>query len=262
VNEPKPRVVQKVVAFDLDGTLTTKDTLTQFLIWRAGYAKAFFKAVLLLPYFLGYAVGLVSRGRLKQAALRRFIKGVPAETMEMESQRFAKQVMPRLLRPEGLAALRAHVKAGDQVFVVTASPEFVSWAWTFKENVELVAEIAEEPLDAMEALDMVGLKSRAHHFPSELSGGEQQRVAIARAIAKRPTVLFCDEPTGALDIKTGVGVLNALQEVNAAFGATTLIITHAAVTGAIADRVLHLADGQLRKVETNRTKKKPEELVW
>lgn len=133
---------------------------------------------------------------------------------------------------------------------------------TARENVELVAEIAEEPLDAMEALDMVGLKSRAHHFPSELSGGEQQRVAIARAIAKRPTVLFCDEPTGALDIKTGVGVLNALQEVNAAFGATTLIITHAAATGAIADRVLHLADGQLRKVETNRTKKKPEELVW
>lgn len=139
MNEPKPRVVQKVVAFDLDGTLTTKDTLTQFLIWRAGYAKAFFKAVLLLPYFLGFVLGLVSRGRLKQAALRRFIKGVPAETMEMESQRFAKQVMPGLLRPEGLAALRAHVKAGDQVFVVTASPEFVSWAWTFKENVELVA---------------------------------------------------------------------------------------------------------------------------
>jgi phosphatidylglycerophosphatase C len=135
---PKPKT-QRVVAFDLDGTLTTKDTLTQFLIWRAGYAKAFFKALLLLPYFLGFAVGLVSRGRLKQAALRRFIKGVPAETMEMESQRFAKQVMPGLLRPEGLAALRSHVKAGDQVFVVTASPEFVSWAWTFKENVELVA---------------------------------------------------------------------------------------------------------------------------
>ncbi|MCB2098255.1 MAG: microcin ABC transporter ATP-binding protein, partial [Parvularculaceae bacterium] len=88
------------------------------------------------------------------------------------------------------------------------------------------------------------------------------RVAIARAIAKQPTVLFCDEPTGALDIKTGVGVLKALQELNSTLGATTLIITHAAATGAIADRVLHLADGQLRKVEVNETKKRPEDLVW
>jgi len=136
---PQIKPSQKAVAFDLDGTLTTKDTLTEFLIWRVGHAKAFLKALLLLPYFVGFALGLVSRAGVKQAALRRFIKRVPAETMEMESQRFAKQVMPRLLRPEGLAALRAHVKAGDQVFVVTASPEFVSWAWTFKENVELIA---------------------------------------------------------------------------------------------------------------------------
>lgn len=134
-----PGRLQSVVAFDLDGTLTTKDTLTQFLIWRAGYAKAFLRALLLLPYFAGFALGLVSRARLKQAALRRFIKGVPAETMEMESQRFAKQVMPRLLRPQGLATLRSHVAAGNRVFVVTASPEFVSWAWTLREGVELIA---------------------------------------------------------------------------------------------------------------------------
>ena len=133
---------------------------------------------------------------------------------------------------------------------------------TARENVELVAEIAEKPMEAMEALDRVGLKNRADHFPSELSGGEQQRVAIARAIAKQPTVLFCDEPTGALDIKTGIGVLRALQDLNSSLGATTLIITHAAATGAIADRVLHLADGQLRNVVVNETKKKPEELVW
>lgn len=133
---------------------------------------------------------------------------------------------------------------------------------TARENVELVAEIAEKPMKAMEALDMVGLKDRADHFPSELSGGEQQRVAIARAIAKQPTVLFCDEPTGALDIKTGIGVLKALQTLNSELGATTLIITHAAATGAIADRVLHLSDGQLRKVDVNETKKSPEELVW
>jgi putative ABC transport system ATP-binding protein len=133
---------------------------------------------------------------------------------------------------------------------------------TAAENVELVAEIAETPMKAIDALDMVGLKERAHHFPSELSGGEQQRVAIARAIAKRPSVLFCDEPTGALDIKTGVGVLKALQTLNRTIGATTLIITHAAATAAIADRVLHLADGALRKVEVNTVKKSPEELVW
>lgn len=133
---------------------------------------------------------------------------------------------------------------------------------TARENVELVAEIAEAPMRAMDALDMVGLANRADHFPSELSGGEQQRVAIARAIAKKPTALFCDEPTGALDIKTGIGVLKALQTLNRELGATTLIITHAAATGAIADRVLHLADGQLRKVDVNETKKSPEELVW
>jgi putative ABC transport system ATP-binding protein len=133
---------------------------------------------------------------------------------------------------------------------------------TALENVELVAEIAERPMPAMEALEMVGLKDRARHFPSELSGGEQQRVAIARAIAKRPTFLFCDEPTGALDIKTGIGVLKALQALNEKLGATTLVITHAAATAAIADRVLHLADGQLRKVDVNQRKLSPEEISW
>lgn len=201
MNEPKPRLVQKVVAFDLDGTLTTKDTLTQFLIWRAGYAKAFFKAVLLLPYFLGYAVGLVSRGRLKQAALRRFIKGVPAETMEMESQRFAKQVMPRLLRPEGLAALRSHVKAGDQVFVVTASPEFVSWAWTFKENVELVAtrlEIAAGRmtgrLDGVNCRGLEKIRRLSEHLGEPVvldvaygdSAGDTEMLAAAREAHFKP----------------------------------------------------------------------------
>jgi len=133
---------------------------------------------------------------------------------------------------------------------------------TARENVELVAEIAEAPMDAIEALAMVGLKDRADHFPAELSGGEQQRVAIARAIAKRPTILLCDEPTGALDIKTGVGVLKALQSLNETLGSTTLIITHAAATAAIADRVVRLADGQVREIVLNETKKSPEELVW
>ncbi len=133
---------------------------------------------------------------------------------------------------------------------------------TAHENVDLVAEIATDPMPTMEALDLVGLTPRATHFPSELSGGEQQRVAIARAIAKNPTVLFCDEPTGALDSKTGVGVLKALQEVNTRLGTTTLIITHAAATAAMADRVIHFADGQIREVIENDHKVSPDEISW
>ncbi len=129
---------------------------------------------------------------------------------------------------------------------------------TALENVDLVAEIAPNPMPSIEALDLVGLKDRATHFPSELSGGEQQRVAIARAIAKNPTILFCDEPTGALDSKTGVGVLKALQDVNSRLGATT----HAAATAAMADRVIHFADGQIREVTENREKVSPDEISW
>ena len=133
---------------------------------------------------------------------------------------------------------------------------------TARENVELVAEIAEAPMGALEALTLVGLKERADHFPSELSGGEQQRVAIARAVAKNPTVLFCDEPTGALDSKTGVGVLRVLQDLNEKLGTTTIVITHAAATSAMADRVIHFADGDIRAVETNDAKLNAEDISW
>ncbi len=133
---------------------------------------------------------------------------------------------------------------------------------TALENVDLVAEIAPKPMSSMDALELVGLKNRATHFPSELSGGEQQRVAIARAIAKNPTVLFCDEPTGALDSVTGVGVLKALQDLNSRLGTTTLIITHAAATAAMADRVIHFADGQIREVIENLDKASAEDISW
>ncbi|MET0547331.1 MAG: HAD-IB family hydrolase [Caulobacterales bacterium] len=136
---PQPKPAPRIVAFDLDGTLTTKDTLTQFLIWRAGVLKAAFIGILLIPYALAYALRLLNRGQIKQAALRRFIKGVPAETLEMDSKRFAAKVLPRILRPAGVAALRAHVAAGDRVLLVTASPEFVPHAWAQTENLELVA---------------------------------------------------------------------------------------------------------------------------
>ena len=133
---------------------------------------------------------------------------------------------------------------------------------TARENVELVTEIAKDPMGPEEALELVGLKERIDHFPSQLSGGEQQRVAIARAVAKQPDVLFCDEPTGALDSKTGRAVLRVLQDVNERLGTTVLIITHAAATAAMADRIIHFADGKIRSVELNDQRVPAEEIHW
>ena len=133
---------------------------------------------------------------------------------------------------------------------------------TAYENVELVTEIADDPMDPAEALALVGLNERIDHFPTQLSGGEQQRVAIARAIAKKPKVLFCDEPTGALDSATGRSVLRVLRDVNQTLGSTVLIVTHAAATAAMAHRVIHFADGDIRKVELNATLLDPDEIEW
>ena len=133
---------------------------------------------------------------------------------------------------------------------------------TARENVELVTEIADDPMTAEEALALVGLGERMDHFPAQLSGGEQQRVAIARAVAKNPTVLFCDEPTGALDSTTGRSVLHVLKDVNEKLGETVMIVTHAAATAGMADRVIHFADGAIRSVETNDHKMTPEEIEW
>jgi putative ABC transport system ATP-binding protein len=133
---------------------------------------------------------------------------------------------------------------------------------TARENVALVTEIAENPMSPKEALELVGLGNRLDHFPSQLSGGEQQRVAIARAIAKRPDVLLCDEPTGALDITTGIIVLEAIERVNRELGTTTAVITHNAGIAAMADRVIHLYDGQISNVAKNTRKQSPRELSW
>jgi len=133
---------------------------------------------------------------------------------------------------------------------------------TARENVELVTEISRDPMDSDAALALVGLRERVDHFPAQLSGGEQQRVAIARAVAKQPAVLFCDEPTGALDSQTGRAVLRVLRDVNDKLGTTILIVTHAAATAAMADRVIHFADGAIRKVEINETRTEPEEIHW
>jgi putative ABC transport system ATP-binding protein len=133
---------------------------------------------------------------------------------------------------------------------------------TAQENVALVTEIVRHPMRPEEALGLVGLSDRLHHFPAQLSGGEQQRVAIARAIAKRPEVLLCDEPTGALDFQTGKLVLEALAQVNQEFGTTTAVITHNAGIAAMADRVITMRSGQITTVHHNERKAAPSELEW
>jgi len=133
---------------------------------------------------------------------------------------------------------------------------------TAEENVAIVTEIADDPMDPAEALELVGLGTRRSHFPAQLSGGEQQRVAIARAVAKRPAVLLCDEPTGALDSQTGVVVLEALERVNREIGTTTVVITHNVVQAGMAQRVVYLKDGLVTDVKRNAEQRSPRELKW
>jgi len=133
---------------------------------------------------------------------------------------------------------------------------------TARENVALVTEIADDPLDPAEALGLVGLGDRLDHFPAQLSGGEQQRVAVARAVAKRPDLLLCDEPTGALDFQTGVRVLAVLERINRELGTTTAVITHNVPIAAIATRVITLADGLIARIEVPTIHKAAEELRW
>ena len=135
-------------------------------------------------------------------------------------------------------------------------------ALTARENVAIVTESAGAPMSPEEALHLVGLRERLDHFPGQLSGGEQQRVAIARAIAKRPAVLLCDEPTGALDSHTGILVLEALARVNEDLGTTTVVITHNAAIAAMADRVIHLSDGRIHSEERNAKRVPASELSW
>jgi len=133
---------------------------------------------------------------------------------------------------------------------------------TVHENVALVTDIAEHPMDADEAIALVGLSPRRDHFPAQLSGGEQQRVAIARAIVKRPDVLLCDEPTGALDYQTGKLVLEVIARINRELGTTAVVITHNAAIAGMADRVIHLGDGQIQRIDRNARRLTPSELSW
>lgn len=133
---------------------------------------------------------------------------------------------------------------------------------TARENVALVTEVSPRPLKPEEALELVGLKDRLDHFPAQLSGGEQQRVAIARAVAKQPDVLLCDEPTGALDVKTGITVLEAIERINRELGTMTAVITHNAAISHMADRIVSLRDGQIVDIQQNDSRLSPRELNW
>jgi putative ABC transport system ATP-binding protein len=133
---------------------------------------------------------------------------------------------------------------------------------TAKENIDLAATLSNDPIDTDELLEKIGMADHAGHFPAQMSGGQQQRVAIARAIAKNPSLLLCDEPTGALDSSTGVQVIRLLMDFNRTFGKTIVIITHNAVIADIADRVFYVRDGQIEKIEVNENPIKPEEVTW
>src|SRR5690606_25040319 len=133
---------------------------------------------------------------------------------------------------------------------------------TARENVALVTVIANNPMDPEEALELVQLGHRLDHFPAQLSGGEQQRVAVARAIAKRPAVLLCDDPTGALYSMTGIVVLEAIERINRTLGTTTVVITHNAGIAAMADRVITLSDGQISEIRVNPERVAPSQLSW
>jgi len=133
---------------------------------------------------------------------------------------------------------------------------------TARENVALVTDIARDPMTPEEALRLVDLGERLNHFPAQLSGGEQQRVAIARAVAKRPAVLLCDEPTGALDVATGIKVLEVIERVNREIGTTTVVITHNVVIAGMADRVIHLSNGLIQSEERNAARVAPGQLSW
>lgn len=171
------------------------------------------------------------------------------------SVRYRDQDLTRASERELTAFRREHVGFVFQFYNLIAS-------LTARENVEIVTDIARNPMPAARALDLVGLGERMDHFPSQMSGGEQQRVAIARAIAKQPEVLLCDEPTGALDSKTGIRVLEALEHINREMRTTVAIITHNAMIGEMADRVVRLHDGRVESVERNATRRPASEIRW
>lgn len=177
------------------------------------------------------------------------------DTPTSGSVRFGDQALDEASNDELTQYRRQHVGFVFQFYNLIPS-------LTARENVELVTEIAEDPLDAAEVLALVGLGDRLDHFPAQLSGGEQQRVAIARAVAKRPSLLLCDEPTGALDYRTGIVVLSVIERVNRELGTATALITHNAPIAAMAERIVTLADGRVQSDRVMTSRSSPREIRW
>jgi putative ABC transport system ATP-binding protein len=206
-----------------------------------------------IEIFAGEVVVLLGPSGSGKSTLLNIIGGLDHAT---SGEAYFKDLELTRLDDRGLTAYRRkHVGFVFQFYNLMPS-------LTAYENVALVTEIADRPMRPDEALALVGLTPRMNHFPAQLSGGEQQRVAIARAIAKRPELLLCDEPTGALDSETGIVVISALLAINAELGTTTLIVTHNAAIQEVAHRVLHFANGQILRTRTNETRRAATDLSW
>ena len=221
--------------------------------YRTGEVEVHALAGVDLDLYAGELVVLLGPSGSGKSTLLNILGGLDHATSG--HVRFGKQNLMQL-DDAGLTAYRRdHVGFVFQFYNLIPS-------LTARENVDLVTEIARDPMSAAVALDLVGLAERMDHFPAQMSGGEQQRVAIARAIAKRPDVLLCDEPTGALDSKTGIRVLEALSQVNRELGTTTALITHNAAIKDMAHRVLLFGDGRITGTHVNATRKPPSEITW
>ena len=221
--------------------------------YRSGEVKVHALAGVDLQLFAGELVVLLGPSGSGKSTLLNILGGLDRASSGLV--RFQDHDLTGLDDSELTAYRRDHVGFVFQFYNLIPS-------LTARENVNLVTEIARHPMSAETALDLVGLAGRLDHFPAQMSGGEQQRVAIARAIAKQPEVLLCDEPTGALDSKTGVRVLEALSQVNRELGTTTALITHNAAIKDMAHRVLLFGDGRITGTQVNADRKKPSEISW
>ncbi len=223
------------------------------MVYETGEVKVYALAGVDLELFEGELAVLLGPSGSGKSTLLNILGGLDHAT---DGRVWFRELELSRLGDRGLTRFRRdHVGFVFQFYNLVAS-------LTALENVQLVTDVSPDPMDAAEALELVGLTHRLNHFPAQISGGEQQRVAIARAIAKRPDVLLCDEPTGALDSKTGIQVLEALKKINDELGTTTAIITHAAAIRKIAHRVIRFQDGRIGAVEVNETRLEPTEISW
>ncbi len=222
-------------------------------VYRLGEVEVHALRRIALDLFAGEFVVLLGASGSGKSTLLNILGGL--DTPTSGELRYRDHILTQASDRELTRYRREHVGFVFQFFNLLPS-------LTALENVELVTEIAENPMPARETLDRVGLADRMNHFPAQLSGGEQQRVAIARALAKRPDILLCDEPTGSLDYATGKKVLQVLESANRELGTLTVVITHNAAIAGMADRVIRISSGEILEVRTNAVRISPAELSW